>query len=198
MSYVVESGSSQRARKRRRTAITLLVAVALLAVAFYYASSYFKKQPTASAACSSATRTTPAPAVQGGPPSPGQITVNVYNATGRDGLAGDAAKTVKARGFVVGTVANDPARKQVAGTAEVRYGKNGEAAAKVVSALVAGAAPVTDARADASVDLVLGSGFTTIAAPAAPGGPAAPPTATAGAKPGATAGATAPPTSAPC
>ncbi len=180
MSYVVESGSSLRARKRRRTAITLLIAVALLAGAFYYASSYFKKQPTAAAACATATRTTPAPAAPGAAPQPGQITVNVYNATGRPGLAGDAAKIVKGRGFVVGTVGNDPAKKQIAGTAEVRYGKNGEAAAKVVSALVAGAAPVTDARADASVDLVLGNAFTAVvAAPPAP--PAGSPAGTAGA-----------------
>ncbi len=190
MSYVVESGSSQRARKRRRTAITLLIAVALLAGAFYYASTYFKKQPTAAAACPSVTQTTPA--VQGAAPAPGQITVNVYNATGRGGLAGDAAKIVKARGFVVGTIANDPARKQIPGTAEVRYGKNGEAAAKVVGALVAGAAPVTDARADASVDLVLGNAFTTVAAaPAAPAAPSA-------GSPGGTAGATPAPTSPRC
>lgn len=180
MSYVVESGSSQRARKRHRTAITLLVAVALLVGAFYYASTYFKR-PQSAAACPSATRTTAAAPAQGAAPSPGQITVNVYNATPRNGLATEAAKTVKERGFVVGTVANDPARKQVAGTAEVRYGKNGETAAKVVSTLVAGAAPVTDARADASVDLVLGKGFTAIA-PA----PAAPPGATAGATPATT------------
>lgn len=172
MSYVVESGASQRARKRRRTAITLLVAVGLLAAAFYYASSYFKKQPTAAAACPTATQTSAAAAAPGAAPNPGQITVNVYNATSRNGLAGEAAKVVKARGFVVGTVANDPARKQISGPAEVRYGKNGEAAAKVVGTLVAGAAPVTDARADASVDLVLGNGFTSIA-PAAPGGTAA-------------------------
>jgi len=181
VSYVVESGSSQRARKRRRTAITLLIAVALLAGAFYYAATYFKRPQSAAAACPSATRTTAAAPAQGAAPSPGQITVNVYNATSRNGLATEAAKTVKERGFVVGTVANDPARKQVAGTAEVRYGKNGETAAKVVSTLVAGAAPVTDARADASVDLVLGKGFTAMS-PA----PAAPPGATAGATPATT------------
>lgn len=172
MSYVVESGSSQRSRKRRRTALTLLVAVALLAMAFYYASTYFKKGvpaaaacPTVSAAAGAATATTTGTAAPpGSVPAPGKITVNIYNATGRNGLAADTAKQVKDRGFVVGTVANDPQRKSIAGPAEVRFGKNGDAASKVVMALVQGATPVGDARADASVDLVLGSGFKTLVA----------------------------------
>ncbi len=177
MSYVVESEASQRSRRRRRTAITLLVVVALLAMAFYYASTYFKSnRPGAAAACPTATvtpgATTAVPAAAGAVPAPGQITVNVYNATGRNGLAGDTAKLVKERGFVVGTVANDPAKKSIAGPAEVRYGKNGEAAAKVVVGLVAGSTPVGDARADASVDLVLGSAFQSLV-PAATATPTA-------------------------
>ncbi len=190
MSYVVESGSSQRSRKRRRTAITLLVVVAMLAMAFYYASTYFKgATPGAAAACPTPTATSPTTSAPAGAapapaPAPGKITVNVYNATGRNGLAGDTAKLVKDRGFVIGTVANDPLRKAVAGPAEVRFGKNGEASSKVVLALVEGATPVSDARADASVDLVLGSAFKALAAP-----PAAP---------GATTGAPAPATSSRC
>ena len=176
MSYVVESASSRRARRRRRTAITLLVVVALLAFAFYYAASYWNKDPEAAAgACptttSSVTSTvtpkagasTTAPAARPAALTNRQITVNVYNATTRGGLAGDTAKLVKARGFVVGTIANDPLKKSIAGTAEVRYGKNGAAAAAVVLKQVTGAKGVVDARADASVDLVLGNGFTALA-----------------------------------
>lgn len=175
MSYVVESGATQRARKRRRTAITLLIVLAMLVGAFYYAAEYWKNPGRSSAAgCPTATATaTGTAAPPGAPtpaaaPAPGQITVNVYNATNRAGLAGETAKEMKARGFVVGTVANDPQKKSISQPAEVRFGKNGEAAAKVILALVPGAATAGDARADASVDLVLGNGFKSLA-PAPPG-----------------------------
>lgn len=175
MSYVVESTSSQRSRKRLRTAVTLVVAVALLAGAFYYASTYFKKGAATSAACPTGTATTAAPGAPGAAPAPGQITVNVYNATNRNGLAGDTAKGVKERGYVVGTVSNDPLRKTIPQPAEVRHGKNGEVAAGLVASLVAGSVMVVDARADASVDLVVGNGYQALVAPApaTPGAPAA-------------------------
>lgn len=161
MSYVVESESSERARKRRRTAITLGIVAVLLAGAFYYASSYWTAGPTSTAAA------TCTPAASGSP-APSQVTVNVFNATKRSGLAGATAKLVKERGFIVGSTQNDPARKAIAQSAEVRYGPNGEAGAQLVIALVAGSVPVKDTRADASVDLVLGDAFTTLAEPTAP------------------------------
>lgn len=187
MSYVVESASSRRARRRRRTAITLLVVVAALAGAFYVAASYWKSPPPSSATaptCTSSTTTSGAatgkatgkattkPTAKA--PTPGQITVNVYNGTTRAGLAGDTAKLVKSRGFVVGTVANDPLGKSVTAPAEIRYGQNGKAAGAVVATLVSGAKPVLDARADASVDLVLGSGFKALAAAPKPTSTATP------------------------
>ncbi|MGV1029715.1 MAG: LytR C-terminal domain-containing protein [Dermatophilaceae bacterium] len=161
MSFVVDSESSARARRRRRTAIVLVVVALVLAGAFYYAASYWNAAPTPSAA---ATCTPSA----GSSPVPSQVTVNVYNATKRQGLAGSTAKLVKERGFVVGTVQNDPAKKTIAQSAEVRYGPNGEASAQLVLALVAGSVPVKDTRADGSVDLVIGEKFTALAEPTAP------------------------------
>lgn len=161
MSYVVESESSEKARKRRRTAITLGAVALVLAGSFYYASSYWSADPTSSAA---ATCTPTA----SGSVAPAQVTVNVFNATKRTGLAGSTAKLVKERGFVVGSVQNDPTKKVIAQSAEVRYGPNGEAGAQLILALVSGSVPVTDTRADASVDLVLGDGFTALAEPTAP------------------------------
>lgn len=179
MSYLVESGASRRARRRRRTAITLLVVVAGLSFAFYYAATKYRAGPTASDCPTSTSRPTAAKATPGAKPAatakaapaalaPSQVTVNVYNATTRSGLAGDTAKLVKARGYVVGTIANDPLNKSVAGTAEIRFGPNGAAAGALVGKLVAGSVGVTDARADASVDLVLGAKFSALA-PAPPG-----------------------------
>ena len=164
MSYVVESEAQTQARRRRRTAITLAVVAIVLAGAFYYAQSYWNrsvKAPTSAASC------TPTPGA-GGQVAPGQITVNVLNATKRSGLAGATAKLVKERGVVVGRVENDPLKRSIAQPAEVRYGPAGEASAQVVLSLVAGAVPLKDTRADASVDLVLGDGFTAFAQPTAP------------------------------
>ncbi|WP_078591745.1 LytR C-terminal domain-containing protein [Streptomyces megasporus] len=42
-------------------------------------------------------------------PKPSAITVNVYNATTRSGLAKDTADALKKRGFTIGEVANAPA-----------------------------------------------------------------------------------------
>ncbi|MDQ2755359.1 MAG: LytR C-terminal domain-containing protein [Actinomycetota bacterium] len=180
MSYVVESASSRRARRRRRTAITLLVVVAMLAGAFYVASSYARNRtavpqaascPTTSATASGTgkaktpTKTPAKPTAKA--PLPSQVTVNVYNATGRGGLAGDTARTVRARGFIVGAVANDPLKKPIAGTGELRYGPTGRAAATVAHSLLPSAKTVLDGRTDASVDLVLGTAFTALAPPAA-------------------------------
>ena len=166
MSYIVESGASRSRRSRRRRALVTLVVVALmLFFAFWYAYSYYRSSGEAVAA-PAPTCTTAAPAKAVAGPKPADITVNVYNATSRDGLAGKTASDVRERGFKVATVTNDPLQRSVPGTAEIRYGKSGAAKAKVVQGLVKGAKPVRDARTDASVDLVLGEKFTALTAPA--------------------------------
>ena len=99
------------------------------------------------------------------------VHVNVYNATKRRGLASDVAKQLRKRGFVIGKVENDPAKRTVTGIAEVRHSTAGAAPARTVGAQVASFVSVPDQRKDASVDLVLGAGFralrTTAAAAAA-------------------------------
>lgn len=156
MSHVVESASSQRHRRNRRTAIILVVLVALLAGAFYYAASYFNR-PSSPAASGCPTSDFTAAVV--GDPLPGQITVNVYNATTRAGLAAETAKEVKARGYVIGQVANDPLKRKIDGVGELRFGPNGKPGANVSVHLLEGVVPLQDTRAEASVDLVLGNGF---------------------------------------
>lgn len=180
MSYIVESGASTSRRSRRRRAvITLLLVALMLFFAFWYAYSYYRASGRPAAATVPACTTAPAAAA----PRPANITVNVYNATDRNGLAAGTASQLRARGFAVATVANDPLQRTVAGPAEVRYGASGAAKAKVVLALVKGSKGVKDARTDASVDLVLGERFTALAKPVAPKPVATKPGAT---KPGAT------------
>lgn len=95
-------------------------------------------------------------------PNPRQITVNVYNATSRKGLARSTSVELASRGFVVGKVANDPLKRNVAATAEVRYGRKGAQHAKVVAAQVPAPVLVLDGRADTSVDFVIGNGYTAL------------------------------------
>ena len=99
-------------------------------------------------------------------PDPRTIKVNVYNATKHRGLAKATSAELAARGFGIGTVANDPLNKVIQGTAEVRYGPRGVAAAKVVAAQVPDPIMVTDKRKDASVDFVIGERYSSLNTPA--------------------------------
>jgi hypothetical protein len=96
------------------------------------------------------------------------ITVNVFNATDQSGLAGRTAALLKQRGFTIGRIGNAPAplQNKVTGPAQVTGGRAGAKAMAVLSSEVTGAKPVTDVRKDASVDLVIGNGFTALATPA--------------------------------
>ena len=176
MSYIVESGASTSRRARRRRAlITLGIVVLMLFFAFWYAYSYIEAsgahRSTAAPATSTCTATTAAAL------TPAGVTVNVYNATDRSGLAATTASAVRKRGYRISTVANDPLQKIVSGTAEVRYGATGRPGARLVLTLVKGAKAVKDSRTDSSVDLVLGDKFTVLA-PQPKTKPAATPTTT--------------------
>ena len=87
------------------------------------------------------------------------MTVNVFNATGRMGLAAEVAAELRARGFVVGQVSNDPLARTVAGTAELRHSPDGGPGARTLAAQIQGATVAPDQRKDASVDLVMGTAF---------------------------------------
>ncbi|MFC8675059.1 LytR C-terminal domain-containing protein [Streptomyces griseorubiginosus] len=95
-------------------------------------------------------------------PKPGQITVNVFNATQRGGLAKKTADELKKRGFRIGDVGNATAAydKKVKGTGLLL----GPAAAlktslPVLGTQVAAAETRTDTRKGAEVDLIIGSAF---------------------------------------
>lgn len=97
-------------------------------------------------------------------PDPAQVTVNVYNATDRAGLAKRTADELKARGFGIGTVANDPLGATIAGVGEIRYGVDGEDNALLLKLYVPGAKLVADDRTDTTVDLALGQKFKAVRA----------------------------------
>lgn len=103
-------------------------------------------------------------------PKPGKITVNVYNATTRSGLAKAAADELKKRGFKIGKVGNATAAydKKVPGTGVLLGAPaavNGSF--PVLGAQVPGATTKTDARENAEVDLIIGKKFTALSKPQA-------------------------------
>jgi hypothetical protein len=92
-------------------------------------------------------------------PLPREITLNVYNTTFREGLASTVAKQFKQRGFKVKEVSNDPLKTLQMGTALIRYGEEGDLAAKIVAQHVPKATLLKDGRAGTKVDVVIGNAF---------------------------------------
>ncbi|MGW6057134.1 LytR C-terminal domain-containing protein [Streptomyces sp. NPDC055189] len=99
-------------------------------------------------------------------PKPGEVKVNVFNATPRGGLAKDVAAELKKRGFTVGKVDNAPKEydKKVKGTGILLGPKSAtETALPVLGTQLAGAESRTDARKGGEVDLILGTKFKDLA-----------------------------------
>jgi hypothetical protein len=99
-------------------------------------------------------------------PRPGQITVNVYNATTRSGLAKSTADELKKRGFKIGDVGNASKEfdKKVKGTG-VLLGPTSSlnSSLPVLATQLSGAERRTDAaRKGADIDLIIGNTFKTL------------------------------------
>lgn len=101
-------------------------------------------------------------------PEPEAVTVNVYNATTRSGLAQQTADALAERGFTIGEVDNAPEELdgEVAGPGLLLGSEQAEesGALAVLGAHLSGAEPRPGDREDAAVDLVLGDGFEQLAA----------------------------------
>ncbi len=165
MSDVIESAPAQS--RQPRPGLVIGIVALLLAASFWSALNYWRTPLAAN--------TEPACASASGGSAPRQVTVNVFNATDRRGLAAATAQLVREHGFAVAAVKNDQGASPVPQSAVVRYGADGEAGAQQVLALVPGAVPVLDSRDDASVDLVLGDGYTGLASLAPTAAPAGSP-----------------------
>lgn len=102
-------------------------------------------------------------------PQPSGVTLNVYNATSKGGLAKSTADELAKRGFKVGKFGNapDPYDKKIGASAIILAGPAGEAAAREAGTQVAGSTVKIDPkRTGKTVDLMIGSAFTTLATPA--------------------------------
>ena len=97
-----------------------------------------------------------------GTSAPGdRVQLRVYNATAREGLARTVATQLAGRGFAVVATANDPlvGVRLVEGSAEVRYGPDGQRWAEQVRKQVPGATLYRDAREGRIIDVVIGERF---------------------------------------
>lgn len=140
-----------RARRQRRATVTIAVVVLVLAGAFYYASTYFRETTPQPGPCT----TVVAPP----PLTPADVSINVYNATSRKGLALSTSKVAAQRGFKIAAVANDPRKKTIKEAAHIRYGPDGEESAKLLAQHVKGAKLVRDKRKGDTIDLALGNAW---------------------------------------
>ena len=148
-----------------------MLGAGLVAAALYFGLIGASPSSTDGVAPRPCATATPLPLV------PRRVKVNVYNTTGRDGLAASTAAQLRARGFVIGEVDNDPARAKVKGTALIRHGRKGSGAAQLIAAQVPGAKLAGDKRSVPVVDLVLGTAFKALGPVPSPVAttPAAPP-----------------------
>ncbi len=152
MSQVVDEGDGTfRVRRQRRSMVVLAIVLLGLGGAFYYASSYFRGSNPVPTPCTTATA--------GAGLKTADVSLNVYNSTNRRGLAAAVAKVARDRGFQVKSVANDPKHADVKQVAQIRYGPEGAASAKIVHLHVPKAVLVNDKRKGDTVDLVVGAAW---------------------------------------
>lgn len=151
-------------RRRGRRVVVGTAALAGLAVLGWgtleLVDAFRGGQPAANAAANPCPPSQPAPPTK--PlPKPGAITVNVYNATPRTGLAKQTAQALERRGFRIGKVANAPAvyDKKVKESALLIGGHATKPALTVLGAHIAGERVDTDRRQSTSIDLVIGTGY---------------------------------------
>lgn len=179
-------GRPRRRSRKVLAAVGTLLALALVALGGIQLVDVFKGRHASAQACSTpgasgkplaapvsgaasgaASPSPAAGATSTAVPQPQAVTVNVYNATDKSGMAARTAEELKKRGFTVGQVGNAPAAldKKVTGTVQVISGPAGLGAATLLGAQVASPAASADARTDATVDFIIGDAFNALLDP---------------------------------
>jgi hypothetical protein len=163
----------RRPRRRGRKVLALIATLALIGLLGYGTLQLVdvfggdderqnQAGPPADQDCRPADDAKPVPL-----PEPEAITVNVYNATTRSGLAQLTADTLAERGFTIGEISNAPEELdgQLAGTGLLLGSELAETsgALAVLGTYLAEVETQAVEREDASVDLVLGDGFEALA-----------------------------------
>ncbi|MEU5918239.1 LytR C-terminal domain-containing protein [Streptomyces sp. NPDC004288] len=162
----------RRPHRRRRIALASAAAVVVLGAAGWgtlqlvdvFSGDGTKTTAGKQADCKPAPKASATPAAAA-LPKPAQITVNVYNATARSGLAKTTADELKKRGFKIGKVGNAPVAydKKVPGAGLLLGAPAATRGAfSVLGTQLAGATAKTDTRGTADVDLIIGTAFKTL------------------------------------
>lgn len=148
--------------------IASLVVAGLAAAAVYSGKipSPFHRAFSTPSAAAEATQATPCLPDGTLPVAYKGVSMRVLNGTDQSGLASTVGTALKDRGFTVTGTGNFTPRP-LAGTARVVTGVPGLAAAYTVAAQVQSARIVLDGRAEATVDLAVGTEFTGLIDPAA-------------------------------
>ncbi|WP_407345408.1 LytR C-terminal domain-containing protein [Pengzhenrongella phosphoraccumulans] len=156
----------RRRHRHERQAALFGVLIAALAVAALGAFAVFtdaipapfaRDFTTASPEPGSVSAPAPCPPEGTLPVAYPSVSVNVLNATRRGGLATETANALATRGFTILSTGN--ATTSMTGVARIGFGAAGVGAAYTLAAQIEGATLVLDARADATVDLVVGTKF---------------------------------------
>jgi len=93
-------------------------------------------------------------------PARASFTVNVMNATGKDGVAASVAAGFAKRKFTVGGISNAPESWYVTQSAVVHHGRQGLDQALLAASQIPGAKLFEDTRSGTSVDVVVGLAYT--------------------------------------
>jgi hypothetical protein len=160
----------RRPRRRGRLVLGLVASVAALGLIGWGTLQLIdvftgghKRSAASGTKAACAAKANPADEVTATLPAPGTITVNVYNATTRSGLAKSTADELKKRGFKIGDVGNASAQfdKKVKGAGVlVGPGSALKTSLPVLATQLTNAEHRTDAgRKNATLDLVIGDGF---------------------------------------
>jgi hypothetical protein len=142
--------------------IALLALLLLTALVWWRVLNRDTGSPAASG-CPSTSTPSPAAASL---PAPSLITLQILNATHRNGIAGKARTTLVSDGFDIPQAAgNDKPKVKIPGVAEIRYGPKGKDAAKLVRYYLPGAKLVPTSSKSATVVVSLGERYRGIASP---------------------------------
>jgi LytR cell envelope-related transcriptional attenuator len=175
----------EKARYRRRKPIPAIIIVAVLAVAVVVVwTKVIAKNSDVNALIACAPASTQSTTTSGAPKPPpagtplpydgldkiapepaSDVKVQVYNATAQRGAALQVSTQLTQDGFQVAQPANDPLypNQDMACRGQIRFGANGESAARTISMLVPCTQLVRDNRQDSTVDLAIGKTFTGVA-----------------------------------
>lgn len=145
--------------RRIRHGIVLLLLVALIVAGVFMAVAISRgdlKVPGFEPEAAPPPPTCPA-GVQNYAPN-NTVTVNVYNGTLEEGLASQVGLELQLRGYILGETGNKDI-SQPGLSAVIVSGRSGEAGAFNLQRNIPNTEYVADARSDASVDIILGSGY---------------------------------------